>query len=491
MDVDSRFLSKNNDTADDFGGEGLTSLQTLSVSGSGFFRVLVGKHFGRKVVIKTIRKEFENDPVAATQLRKEFSMAFPLSSDNVAHVLSLIQIDGVPALEMEWCDGTDVRKLLASGIRHAEAIEIIRGILNGLIDIHRAGIVHRDIKPENVMYDPFRRTVKIIDFGCAYATGATALQGPNGTASYTPEDKMSPDSQPEPKDDLYALGVLAGELAEALKADTPADKAAKNRIDKFAKVLREGRFDSAESALRYFDRNPAPLRKYLIPVVASAGAIVLLLIFLLGRNPASENSSVKTLTPPVLPTDSTVAVAAITAAESDSTGDFAIVENLQPPALPQQTAEQQTQPPQSGNTGGTLRLGFPNAYTGVSAEDERIYAAAMYPGLYLEDGNTPGASLQSQMDAFVIHFVDSLRKDYQKAIANRQMLPRYFSNVKEMQDAAKKWARKYLKEMEKRFAEKFGTAGNPRRRAILLEGSIYGTYKTYHYRPDSGQPNAK
>ena len=31
--------------------------------------------------------------------------------------------------------------------------------------MHRQDIVHRDIKPENILYDPVKKTIKLIDFG--------------------------------------------------------------------------------------------------------------------------------------------------------------------------------------------------------------------------------------------------------------------------------------------------------------------------------------
>lgn len=45
------------------------------------------------------------------------------------------------------------------------AIFLLRQILEGLKDIHRAGIVHRDLKPQNILVDLTTLKPYIIDFG--------------------------------------------------------------------------------------------------------------------------------------------------------------------------------------------------------------------------------------------------------------------------------------------------------------------------------------
>ncbi len=52
-----------------------------------------------------------------------------------------------------------------------EALEICRGIAEGLEAAHERSIVHRDLKPSNIMTAAGDR-VKVVDFGLAKPTGA-------------------------------------------------------------------------------------------------------------------------------------------------------------------------------------------------------------------------------------------------------------------------------------------------------------------------------
>ena len=43
----------------------------------------------------------------------------------------------------------------------------MRGVLNGLFNIHEKNYIHRDIKPANIFIDNARMQLKIGDFGLA------------------------------------------------------------------------------------------------------------------------------------------------------------------------------------------------------------------------------------------------------------------------------------------------------------------------------------
>ncbi|KAG0005863.1 hypothetical protein BGZ79_001056 [Entomortierella chlamydospora] len=44
----------------------------------------------------------------------------------------------------------------------------LRALLNGLVHVHKHGIIHRDIKPSNFLYDTVTKTGVIVDFGLAH-----------------------------------------------------------------------------------------------------------------------------------------------------------------------------------------------------------------------------------------------------------------------------------------------------------------------------------
>lgn len=67
----------------------------------------------------------------------------------------------------ELCEGGDLSKLLKDKkyLPEAEALAILKQIINGYRGIYRFGIIHRDLKPANIFF--VNGKVKIADFGFA------------------------------------------------------------------------------------------------------------------------------------------------------------------------------------------------------------------------------------------------------------------------------------------------------------------------------------
>lgn len=446
MSTESRLIDKSAHNAEK-GSEQITGLQTISVSQTGFCRILVGKHHGRKIVVKALKPECASNPIALNQLKKEFDTTFPLDSPNVARVFRFTQIDdGIPAIEMEWCDGLDVRSLLSEGLSAAQASEIVSGVLGGLIHIHSAGIVHRDIKPENVVYDPLRKLVKIIDFGSVYSTGALFLQGPSGTPRYTPDDKKVAPTRPEPADDLYALGVMCRELAEAINIGSRHDQWVKKHLLLFSDKLIHRQFDNATAALDYYVAlsRPKSRRTLLLLGIVTIICISLAIAILL---PHPETLPV--VSPPNTP-------------ESDTTAS---------PPTPLPPIEEAEEPPAvAGATSVTLPK--------KTESDSETFNLGIYAGPLLRAAAQPDASPDILRDAFVINFGDSL---YHRGSIISDV-PASMTDA-EMRVLAKKYAQRYLAEMERNYAAQFGRTGDSHRRAVLLEGRFYCAFLSYHSRP--------
>jgi len=90
-------------------------------------------------------------------------------------------------------------------------------LLDALACVHGAGIVHRDVKPANLLLEPTGTGtpgLRLGDFGVAATLGERRLTtgaGAVGTAGYLSPEQVR-GAEPDPRQDLYAVGVVAHEL---------------------------------------------------------------------------------------------------------------------------------------------------------------------------------------------------------------------------------------------------------------------------------------
>jgi len=130
--------------------------------------------------------------------------------------------DGSLYLAMEYVDGVTLRELLRSArgpLPLPRALNIAKGIAEGLQAAHVLGIVHRDIKPDNILMArdaAGNDLAKVADFGIMSLCEGSTVMGtrPLLTAPYaSPEQwQAQPGSRPDPRTDLYALGMTMYEM---------------------------------------------------------------------------------------------------------------------------------------------------------------------------------------------------------------------------------------------------------------------------------------
>ncbi|HEY8079306.1 MAG TPA: serine/threonine-protein kinase [Labilithrix sp.] len=176
------------------------------------------------VAIKILHEEVRADPTAVARFKAEAKSAARLEHPNIARVLDAgEEPDGLLYLVMELAEGLTLESELAAlgRIESKRAIAIAWQVAGALACAHAAGIVHRDIKPENLMLTRGLdvdgvpgEIVKVCDFGVAKAeaaVGHTATGALVGSPVY-----MSPEQargeRPEPRSDLYSLGVVLFEI---------------------------------------------------------------------------------------------------------------------------------------------------------------------------------------------------------------------------------------------------------------------------------------
>jgi len=178
------------------------------------------------VAIKVLTEDFKQHPDALVALQREARRMQQLSHPNIAAVYDFDRDGSHVYLVMELLEGDSLDRMLArqpgTGLPPEQARAVIEGAGSALRHAHSRGVVHSDFKPANV-FVMRSGEVKVIDFGIArIAKDATpgndaALTvfdaGGLGawTNAYASPEQMLAAAPPDPRDDVYAFGLVAYE----------------------------------------------------------------------------------------------------------------------------------------------------------------------------------------------------------------------------------------------------------------------------------------
>lgn len=139
----------------------------------------------------------------------------------------LIEANGTVYLVMDYIDGVNYEQhLLKTGLvkTQTDLASFLRPLLDGLKQIHLAGLIHRDIKPENILIKKDGSPV-LIDFGSARASaGTTAVMTSIVTHGYSPIEQYQTKGKMGPWTDIYALGAVAYRAITGTKPPVAADR---------------------------------------------------------------------------------------------------------------------------------------------------------------------------------------------------------------------------------------------------------------------------
>jgi serine/threonine protein kinase len=174
----------------------------------------VERDTGRVVAIKRLHEHLQADAAMRLRFQREVQIARALEHPNIARIYEVIAEP--PSLVMEYGGGRDLKELIRERApMPPEDIEpIARQVLSALAAAHRAGIIHRDVKPQNILIDDQGR-IKLVDFGLARLQGMASLTTKSmiiGTPDYIAPELLT-DHRPDPRSDLYSLGVVLYEMA--------------------------------------------------------------------------------------------------------------------------------------------------------------------------------------------------------------------------------------------------------------------------------------
>ncbi|WP_377270344.1 serine/threonine-protein kinase [Peterkaempfera sp. SMS 1(5)a] len=170
---------------------------------------------------------------AGSLLRFVREQALRIDHPHVLAPTSWAADDDQVLFTMDLVRGGSLGHLLADhgSLPPRAACRLLDQLLSGLGAVHAEGVVHRDIKPGNLLLEatgtgPLH--LRLSDFGISVRTGDARLTETHfvvGTPGYfAPEQLRGAD--PEPRQDLYMVGVVALQLLTGARQDLDALHAA-------------------------------------------------------------------------------------------------------------------------------------------------------------------------------------------------------------------------------------------------------------------------
>jgi formylglycine-generating enzyme required for sulfatase activity/serine/threonine protein kinase len=227
------------------------------LGGGGFGEVWLATHaWDREQKLRAVK--FCTDPTARHRLvthERNVVVRVMKHAGKHPNIVPLLDcnLDGdVPWLMYEFVEGGTLANLIGEWRelplpkRFGRAVRTLRAIAGALATCHRLDppLVHRDMKPQNVLMAG--NTPRITDFGIGGvvvlskgdgSTGAMTARDARlpsvlqsaGTRNYAPAEQLF-GSPPNPRDDVYALGIIAYQMVMADLMTAPgADASAELR----------------------------------------------------------------------------------------------------------------------------------------------------------------------------------------------------------------------------------------------------------------------
>jgi serine/threonine protein kinase len=175
---------------------------------------------GQRVALKVIRPDLAEDQEFRSRFAREVAAARRIRGGCTARLVAADLEAERPWFATQYVPGPSLHDKVADEgpLSAAEVASIGAALSEGLVAVHEAGVVHRDLKPTNILLSP--KGPRIIDFGIAWATGASTLTHVGmavGSPGFLAPEQVR-GATVTPATDVFALGAT---LAYAATADSP------------------------------------------------------------------------------------------------------------------------------------------------------------------------------------------------------------------------------------------------------------------------------
>ncbi|MFC1629140.1 protein kinase [Gemmatimonadota bacterium] len=196
----------------------------------------------RKVALKFLPEDLQQDPTARKRILREAKAAAALDHPYICNIFQVGEEEDIAFIAMEYVQGQTLKEKLSEGpLPFREAIKTAAEIAEALEKAHQEEIVHRDLKPANIMFTPGGH-VKVMDFGLAkHVSLAEGENAPDqtmtvslteegvtlGTLAYMSPEQLRAETV-DTRSDIFSFGVVLYEMLTGVhpfKKPTPMDTA--------------------------------------------------------------------------------------------------------------------------------------------------------------------------------------------------------------------------------------------------------------------------
>ena len=196
-------------------GDEYELLDELGSGGFGRVYLVRDLELEREVALKVLHPFLTSDPAVVERFRREAQIAARIVHPHIANTYDIGGRAGLLWYTMEYVPGGSLAQAVEKDgpLPVSRVLQLLYESLDALQHAHSHGLVHRDLKPENILFWGPEGSVRIADFGLAFAHehhsrfgGASTSH--SGTPEFAAPEQLLGEKVDE-RTDIYSLSLCA------------------------------------------------------------------------------------------------------------------------------------------------------------------------------------------------------------------------------------------------------------------------------------------